>query len=138
MRFDELKAKWNWKPMHSCPGRYILLGVDGNLSPEDLLGHEVQLSEFRVDKAKDTVVVAKLGDGGLISYKKIDGTYLHTLNSVTGFERKLLQLRIELNPCSKETHPLPAGGSDSYSLWIIPRFSTRYFAKRCPPSTPAT
>ena len=96
MRFDELKAKWNWKPIHRCPGRYILPSVDGFLSPEDLLGHDVQLSEFRVDKAKDIVVVAKLGDGGLISYKRIDGTYLHTLNTVTGFERKLLQLGIEL------------------------------------------
>ena len=96
MRFDELKAKWNWKPIHNCPGRYILPGVDGILSPEDLLGHDVQLSEFRVDKAKDIVVVAKLGDGGLISYKRKDGTYLHTLNTVTGFERKLLQLGIEL------------------------------------------
>ena len=96
MRFDELKGKWNWKPILSCPGRYILPGGDRMLSPEDLLGHEPQLSEFRVDKARDTVVIAKLGDGGLISYKKIDGTYLHTLNSVTGFERKLLQLGIEL------------------------------------------
>jgi len=96
MRFDELKGKWNWKPILSCPGRYILPGGDRMLSPEDLLGHEPQLSEFRVDKAKDIVIVAKLEDGGLISYKRIDGTYLHTLNTVTGFERKLLQLGIEL------------------------------------------
>jgi hypothetical protein len=96
MRFDELKAKWNWKPMHHCPGRYILGDADGILSPKDLLGHEIQLSEFRVDKARDIVVVARLGDGGLISYKRIDGMYLHTLNTVAGFERKLLQLGIEL------------------------------------------
>jgi hypothetical protein len=96
MRFAELKAKWNWKPIHNCSGRYILCDAEGILSPEDLLGHEVQLSEFRVDKARDIVLVARLGDGGLISYKRLDGTYLHTLNTVAGFERKLLQLGIEL------------------------------------------
>lgn len=96
MRFDELKAKWNWRPIHNCPGRYILSGVGDSLSPEDLLGHEVILSEFRVDKAKDMVVVARLVDGGLISYRRTDGTYLHTLNTDAGFSRKLKELGIEL------------------------------------------
>jgi hypothetical protein len=97
MRFDELKSKWNWKPIHACSGRYVLLGVDNTLSPEALLNHEVEVSEFHVDKAKDIVIVAKFKDGGLISYKKIDGTYLHTLNTIEGFERKLSQLEISLN-----------------------------------------
>ena len=96
MSFDELKSKWKWKPIHACPGRYILLGVDDALSPEDLLDHKVEISEFHVDKAKDIVIVAKFKDGGLISYKKSDGTYLHTLNTAEGFERKLSQLNISL------------------------------------------
>jgi hypothetical protein len=96
MGFDELKTKLNWKPIRNCPGRYILSGADETLSPEDVLGQEVQLSEFRVAKAKDTVVVARFEDGGLISYKRGDGTYLHTLNTVAGFERKITQLGIEL------------------------------------------
>ena len=96
MRFDELKSKWNWKPIHACPGRYLLLGADKTLSPEDLLGHAVEISEFHVEQAKDIVVVAKLKDGGLISYKKVDGTYLHTLNTAEGFRRKLSQLEIPL------------------------------------------
>ncbi len=96
MGFDELKTGWNWKPIHNCPGRYILCGVDGMLAPGDLFGQEVSLSEFHVDKARDTVVIVKFRDGGLISYKRIDGTYLHTLNTVAGFERKLMQLGIEL------------------------------------------
>ena len=96
MSFDELKSKWNWKPIHACPGRYILLGVNNTVSPEDLLNREVEISEFHVDKAKDIVMVAKLKDGGLISYKKSHGTYLHTLNTAEGFERKLSQLDISL------------------------------------------
>jgi len=96
MRFAELKSKRNWKPIRACPGRYVLLDGNKTLSPEDLLSHEVEVSEFHVDKAKDIVVVAKLKDGGLISYKKIDGTYLHTLNTSEGFERKLSQLEITL------------------------------------------
>jgi hypothetical protein len=61
-----------------------------------LLGQEARLAEFRVARARDIVLVARLTDGGLISYKRADGTYLHTLNTVSGFERKLMQLGIEL------------------------------------------
>jgi len=41
-------------------------------------------------------VVSDLGKGGLISYKRADGTYLHTLNTAEGLERKLASLGIEL------------------------------------------
>lgn len=96
MRFDDLKCRWIWKQIHACPGRYILFDVDKTLSPEDLLGREAEISEFHVKQARDIVVVAKLQDGGLISYKNKDGTYLHTLNTSEGFKRKLLQLEISL------------------------------------------
>ena len=96
MSFDELKMKFNWKPINNCPGRYILSVGERTLSPEDLLGKEVRLAEFRVAHAKDVVVVARFKGGGLISYQRVDGTYLHTLNTAAGFERKLLQLGIEL------------------------------------------
>jgi hypothetical protein len=55
---------------------------------------DVQLAEHRVTAAKDPVIVASLDDGGLISYRKPDGTFVHTLNSREGFERKLQQLGI--------------------------------------------
>ncbi|MEW6735277.1 MAG: hypothetical protein AB1489_28555 [Acidobacteriota bacterium] len=54
------------------------------------------MSTFQVAKARDTVIVACLDRGGLISYKRVDGTYLHTLNTAEGFVRKLLALGIEL------------------------------------------
>jgi hypothetical protein len=34
--------------------------------------------------------------GGLVSYRKPDGAYLHTLNTPDGLARKLAQLGIEL------------------------------------------
>ena len=41
-------------------------------------------------------VVATLEEGGLISYRKSDGRFLHTLNTTAGFRRKLEQLGIEV------------------------------------------
>jgi hypothetical protein len=94
MTFDCLAKAWNWKPIHNCPGRYILQGVQTNLSPRELLGDEVEVKEYRVDSARDAVVVIKLEGGGLISYHRGDGSFLHTLNTPEGFTRKLSQLGI--------------------------------------------
>jgi hypothetical protein len=52
--------------------------------------------EFRVAAARDVVVVVPLASGGLISYKRADGTFVHTLNTPDGFARKLAQLGITL------------------------------------------
>jgi hypothetical protein len=96
MTFDELMTGWSWKPIRNCPGRYVLSAVSSDLAPEDLLGPRVQLREFQVEAARDKVVVAQLDKGGVISYKRADGSYLHTLNTPEGFERKLRQLGISL------------------------------------------
>jgi hypothetical protein len=94
--FEELMTKWNWKPIRDCPGRYKMFASPADLSPEDLLGPDVEVRTFQVSAAKDTVMVASLVGGGLISYKRADGSYLHTLNTAEGFERKLTDLGIEL------------------------------------------
>jgi hypothetical protein len=96
MTFDQLITTWNWQPIRNCPGRYILFGRSANLSLADLLGSEGEISEFQVEAARDTVAIVQLDRGGLISYKRADGSYLHTLNTPEGFERKLLQLGIEM------------------------------------------
>jgi hypothetical protein len=44
---------------------------------------------------RDEVVVARRGEGGVISYVRTDGTILHTLNTADGFSRKVRQLGIE-------------------------------------------
>ena len=96
MTFDELKSKWSWSPIRDCPGRFVWREDAPPVAPEELVGDEVPLREFCSAKAADTVVVGRFGDGGLISYRKPNGTYRHTLNTVEGFARKLAQLEIEL------------------------------------------
>jgi hypothetical protein len=93
--FDEMMTKWSWKPIRDCPGRYKL-PASTDLAPEDLVGPETEVKTFQVTAARDTVMVASLNDGGLISYKRADGSYLHTLNTAEGFKRKLRDLGIKL------------------------------------------
>lgn len=97
MSFDDLMSRWSWRPIRNCPGRYRLDSAAYTLSMTELLGEGVEVSEFSVDAAKDTVLVARLRRGGVISYKRENGTFLHTLNTPEGFERKLRQLGIKLS-----------------------------------------
>lgn len=96
MTFAELFQKWQWRPIRNCSGRYVLASAPPSLSLQALVGTNVDVREFRVQIAPDTVLVARLDDGGLITYKRADGSYLHTLNTSEGFSRKLLQLGIVL------------------------------------------
>ena len=96
MTFDELRTEWEWKPIRNCPGRFILCKGAAALAPKELLGAEVEVLTFQVAAAKDPVLVVRLNEGGLISYRRADGTYLHTLNTAEGFARKLLDLGVEL------------------------------------------
>jgi hypothetical protein len=91
--FTSLLHRFQWKEMRNCPGRYILAGAPSTLLPHDLVPGAA-LREYTVQSAPDTVVVARFDGGGLISYKKPDGHYLHTLNTNEGLERKLQQLGI--------------------------------------------
>jgi hypothetical protein len=92
--FDELAAKWELGPIRDCPGRFVIRTPAAGLSPRELLGGDVGIHTFNVAAARDTVLVACLAGGGLISYRRADGTHLHTLNTSEGFERKLLELGI--------------------------------------------
>jgi hypothetical protein len=94
MTFNQLLERWTWKPIRNCPGRLVLSGAKADLSCEELLGEAVDVDVYRPDAAKDTVLVVKLDEGGLISYKRADGSFVHTLNTPEGFRRKLLQLGI--------------------------------------------
>jgi phage baseplate assembly protein gpV len=96
MTVERLRAAATWRPIPNCPGRFVMASVAADLAPRDLVGPEIQLEEFRVPTARDVVVVGRFADGGLISYKRANGTYVHTLNTVDGFQRKLAQLGITL------------------------------------------
>ncbi len=100
MTFDQLKARWRWAPIRDCPGRFVLAlpGRPGHgtiLTPADVAGQGLVTGTFAPAAARDAVVVARLDAGGLISYRRRDGTYVHTLNTPEGFARKLAQLGID-------------------------------------------
>jgi hypothetical protein len=93
--FAELRARDGWAPIAGCPGRYVLRG-GGAIAPAALVGDDAPLARFTVAGARDPVHVAALAGGGLISYARPDGTWVHTLNTPDGFARKLTQLGIAL------------------------------------------
>jgi len=93
--FDELKAAYAWSPIRNCPGRFLMRGGPRQLSPSEILGIGAELAEHGVSGAVDPVIACRIPGGGLISYKKANGTYLHTLNTSEGYERKVTQLGIK-------------------------------------------
>jgi hypothetical protein len=94
--FDDLATKWDLSTIRNCPGRFIIRTPPAGISLEDLLGPDAEIQTFNIAAARDRVLIARIAGGGVISYSRADGTYLHTLNTVEGFERKLSDLGIEL------------------------------------------
>jgi hypothetical protein len=104
--FDQLMRQRDFQPIRHCPGRYVLSSARYSGPPQDLAGAGLAVFEFRVEAARDLVLVTPLPEGaGLISYQQADGAFLHTLNTAPGFQRKLRQLGISL--------PEFAGGASS-------------------------
>lgn len=93
MTFDELIQAWEWRPIPNCPGRYRLTAEPPYPTVADLIGRDVEVQRFTVPEARDEVLVVRFTDGaGLISYRRPDGSVVHTLNTVEGFQRKRTQL----------------------------------------------
>ena len=61
----------------------------------DLLQVTVPEEAMRLETARDPVIVTRLENGGLITYCRKDGTYLHTLDTESGFKRELEDLRLD-------------------------------------------
>jgi hypothetical protein len=94
LSFAALWDAWTWEPIANCPGRFKLAGADARLPVAALAGGGVTVQVHRVPAARDEVHIARFTDGGIISYLRPDGTYVHTLNTAAGFSRKLSQLGI--------------------------------------------
>jgi hypothetical protein len=97
MTFDAAMKLGRWLPIRDCPGRFVLRAVSPKLSVTDLLGNDAKVLSFRPPMARDCVLLVRLKEGGIISYSRPDGTYLHTLNTEEGLRRKLEQLGIRLD-----------------------------------------
>lgn len=95
VNFDELKRRWSVRPIRNCPGRYVIVDCPPGMSPQELLGETATLESYRVPGTRDPVLIVRFQGGGLISYRRADGSFLHTLNDSAGFRRKLQQLGLE-------------------------------------------
>jgi hypothetical protein len=91
VNFEQMYAAHRWKPIINCSGRFVLQGNEATMQPttlaQGLLEHE-----FRSESTQDLVIVVIFSDGGLISYRKAEGKFVHTLNTSAGFRRKLVDL----------------------------------------------
>lgn len=94
--FSAIQRIWDWKEIENCPGRYVLVGEGQELTPAELTNSQFPVREFSSKYAKDPILVTVFPGGGLISYCKSDGMYVHTLGNADGLKRKLAQLEIQL------------------------------------------
>ena len=92
--FSALFDRWAWRPIPNCPGRYVLAAGPVATPPQEIVPGASGGPEHVCALARDPVIVTLFEDGGLISYRKAEGMFLHTLNTREGFERKLHQLGI--------------------------------------------
>ena len=90
----QLLLQYNCKEISNCPGRFIVKHVPENLSVNELLGEDIEFTICDSPKAKDKIAIVILEDGGIISYIRSDGTLLHTINTTSGFRRKIHDLEL--------------------------------------------
>lgn len=99
----ELQRLWEkhaWKALGGCDGRFVQRGSGlSSLSLSDLCDSWSVVTRTPVlrsvgDGEHDAFDCVRVrGGGGLLSYCKADGAYVHTLNTESGLARKLLALR---------------------------------------------
>ena len=94
--FNAIYHAFNWRPIFGCPGRFVLK-EEKNYTVRDLTKGRIRISVCESTSAPDTVYIAVLPDGGIISYEKKDGSFVHTLNTKPGFLKKLEKLHISLH-----------------------------------------
>jgi hypothetical protein len=123
VRVADLFNTLRCRPIEDCPGRWVL-EVDADLAPAEIVGADAPVARVRVPAARDEVWIAALSDGGLISYARSDGSFVHTLANPEGFARKLAALGIDL-----ATLPTaPAGDATSCELPVGDELDLHRFA----------
>lgn len=96
LNFAELYERFSWTAIKNCPGRYVLSHPSDRMALDEILSQVMSQSVHHSRYATDPVHVAAFATGGLISFEKPDGSFVHTLNSKDGFQRKLKQLEIPI------------------------------------------
>ena len=103
---NQLQALWDyceWKEIRNCPGRYTVRRPRdlARWPPERLLAAALgaaapQTSLWRHSSSTSDAIhaVRFAGGGGLLTYARGDGTFVHTFNTESGLLRKIAALRV--------------------------------------------
>ncbi|QDT29605.1 hypothetical protein [Gimesia panareensis] len=111
MKVADLLERFQWKKIPDTQGRFTLPQSQAQLSVEDLIGtDEVEIKQHPSAHPEEVIHIVELEDGGLISYQRQNGTFLHTLNSENMFKRKQWELGI----ISFSPRQMPPEASDSF------------------------
>ena len=101
-----LQALWDyceWKEIRNCPGRYTVRRRRdlARWPPERLLAAALgaaapQTGLWRHGSSTSDAIhaVRFAGGGGLLTYARADGAFVHTLNTESGLLRKIAALRV--------------------------------------------
>ncbi len=92
--FDRLRNTLEWRDIPGCPGRSVLVGDSNDLDEAVRRWGR----RFELESTRDPVWRLLTDDGrrALLSYEKLDGSFVHTLNTQAGLERKCAQLGLNL------------------------------------------
>jgi len=125
-----LFASFRWKPIPNCTGRYTCRdhALVSLKRPRDLLrdaGIDVECLnidevELELPDRPDRIIVMPLDDEnrtGFITYVKDDGSsvrYVHTLNTPSGFRRKLQAIGVDATDGNISVPPRESEGCGSH------------------------
>lgn len=91
--YESLRAAFPWVDIPGCPGRYRLEVGLPEMAPAQIAGTGAETVHATSPVCRDPIELVHLpGGGALLSYRRGNGTYVHTLNTPSGLARKLAQL----------------------------------------------
>ncbi len=90
----EVCSKGDWKRMDGDEIRWNWIGKK-NIPLKELLDLNLKTCRFpSVTSPGQSIHLAKLNDGGIVSYELENGTWLHTLNTASSFRLKVFELNL--------------------------------------------
>lgn len=80
--FDRLRNTLEWRDIPGCPGPAVLVGESNDLDEAVRRWGR----RFELESTRDPVwlLLTDEGRGALLSYEKLDGSFVHTLNTQAG------------------------------------------------------
>ena len=95
MKIEDLLKRFQWEQIPNTNGRFTLNRAEPPRSIAELVdSQETEIKQYPSAHQQELIFVVELEDGGLISYLRKDGSFIHTLNSQNMFKRKQWELGI--------------------------------------------